>query len=96
MFWLLAMSFKIDSMSNPIPCIITEIMNKSWKIHLPNYIQKIFSVKKYRTFFLFFVCIEIKSQKFTNVSRCQNGFSDFRNIYEFGRFNKNIINEYIE
>lgn len=52
MFWLPAMSFKIDSMSNQIPCMITEIMNKSWNNHLPYYIQKIFSVKILGTFFI--------------------------------------------
>ena len=51
MFWLFAMSFKIDSMSNQIPCMITEIMNKSWNNHLPYYIQNFFSVKIFGTFF---------------------------------------------
>ena len=50
MFWLFAMSFKIDSMSNQIPCMINEIMNKAWNTHLPNYIQKIFSDKIFGTF----------------------------------------------
>ena len=60
MFWLFAMSFKIDSMSNQIPCMITEIMNKSWNNHLPYYIQKNFSVKILQTFFYFIeICKKI-------------------------------------
>ena len=52
MFWLFAMSLKIDSMSNQIPGMIIELMNKAWNNHLPYYIQKIFSVKILGTFFI--------------------------------------------